>query len=403
MSGKNTNKNRKYSGGRRSAGRRSSRPVRYRHRRKGYFTDNILYGLRGFKKKVKRKLKKWWKEQRPRFIVSVAGLILILILVIAHGLYGGSERISTDGFTHDSRFSNYLILNGIDVSYAQGDIDWKAVKKSGVDYVIIRAGYTGGNTGKRNVDEYFASNIKEAEDAGLMTGIYWFSQATTTDEAKAEANELVKLAKDYEVDLPLVMDYELLDGGRLSEAFSSGSLTASGATDCALAFCQTVEKAGYDSMVYGNSSFLQSNLDPVTIGENTHVWMAQYATSASYSYLYSMWQASNTEKVSGITRNVDRDFWYVDTGSGYNAYGADSSRKSMSKCTVEIKNSSTTYMGFKVEPKVSVYDGRKELEEGKDYYLSYVQNTGPGTGYAVVTGMRDYKDMAFASFKIKGI
>ena len=77
----------------------------------------------------------------------------VLILAIAHGCTRSAQRISEDGFTHDSRFSNSLILDGIDVSYAQGSVDWKAVKKAGVDFVFIRAGFTAGGTGKKYTDE----------------------------------------------------------------------------------------------------------------------------------------------------------------------------------------------------------------------------------------------------------
>lgn len=378
------------------------KPSGYRHRRKRSVKGEIAKKIRRIKQKIKRKINKWWHEHRVRFLVISIGIMAVLILAIAHGCTRSAQRISEDGFTHDSRFSNSLILDGIDVSYAQGSVDWKAVKKAGVDFVFIRAGFTAGGTGKKYTDESFANNIQGAERAGLMTGVYYFSQATTTEEARKEADYLVDLAEDYQVDLPLVMDYELLEGGRLSAAYSKG-MTAEQATSNALAFCSEVEKKGYDSMVYGNSSFLQNNLDPSVIGSNTHVWMAHYASATNYPFLYSVWQASDSAWVSGINHTVDRDFMYVDPDSGYRSYGDEKNRKSVSKCTVELGDRSSVYMGFNVEPGVKVYDGRKKLKEGKDYYLSYVKNTEPGTGYVVISGKGDYKDMSFSSFRIKGI
>ena len=49
---------------------------------------------------------------------------------------------------------------GIDVSRHNGNIDWNAVKASGVDYVIIRCGYRGSATGVLIQDENFIKNIK---------------------------------------------------------------------------------------------------------------------------------------------------------------------------------------------------------------------------------------------------
>lgn len=75
----------------------------------------------------------------------------------------------------------------------------------------------------------------------------------------------------------------------------------------------------------------------------------------------------------------------------------------LANATVELGDRSSVYMGFNVEPGVKVYDGRKKLKKGKDYYLSYVKNTEPGTGYVVISGKGDYKDKSFSSFRIKGI
>ena len=93
-------------------------------------------------------------------------------------------------FKNDNGLVTYDDANaslGIDVSDYQGDIDWAAVKASGIDFAMIRAGYRGATRGKLNEDSKFADNYTGAKDAGVKVGIYFFSQATSVTEAEEEA------------------------------------------------------------------------------------------------------------------------------------------------------------------------------------------------------------------------
>jgi len=77
----------------------------------------------------------------------------------------------------------YHSVTGIDVSEFQGDVDWKLVKADGIDFVMIRLGYRGSETGILTLDSYFKENLRGARAAGLDVGVYFFSQAVTTEEA----------------------------------------------------------------------------------------------------------------------------------------------------------------------------------------------------------------------------
>ena len=81
-------------------------------------------------------------------------------------------------------------MNGIDVSYHNGDINWSAVKAAGIDYALIRVGYRGMSNGGLFDDSKYRANIQGALNAGLRVGVYIFSQATTQAEAAEEANYL---------------------------------------------------------------------------------------------------------------------------------------------------------------------------------------------------------------------
>ena len=75
-----------------------------------------------------------------------------------------------------------MATKGIDVSVWQGTIDFNAVRNSGVDFVIIRAGY-----GTSSKDKYFEENYRNAKSAGLHVGAYWYSYADSFSEAAQEA------------------------------------------------------------------------------------------------------------------------------------------------------------------------------------------------------------------------
>ena len=92
---------------------------------------------------------------------------------------------------------------GIDVSKWNGNIDWKAVKNSGVSYVIIRTGFRGSTQGSLVEDNKFRQNIKGATNAGLKVGVYFFSQAINEVEAVEEASMVLNLVSGYKITYPI--------------------------------------------------------------------------------------------------------------------------------------------------------------------------------------------------------
>ena len=362
----------------------------------------------GLRSRIKKYWKRKWnsfkrkiKKNKFKVTFSIIGLLAILIVIILHSMRG--TPFEYGNFTHDARFKGYVISTGIDVSYAQGDnIDWHKVKKSGVDFVYIRAGFRDASKGNLHKDAKFEKNIKGAYDAGLMVGVYIYSQATTTEEAAAEADYLADLADKYHIDLPLVMDYELYNGGRLARAISSGSLGTSGINRNALAFAKRGWGRGYETMVYGNYDFLMHYASGYELSKSTNIWLAQYHTKATYKGKYMMWQSTDKATVPGISKNVDLNFMYLNPKETYHSLSSKAiGKKSIERCNVQLKSHSSRYLGFAVKPGIVVYDRGKELSEDKDYRVAYIKNTSPGTGYAIVTGIGKYKDSVMTSFKIK--
>ena len=232
----------------------------------------------------------------------------------------GNSPYTGQAYTHASRFDGYRIYNGIDVSTHNGNIDWKSVKASGVDYAIIRLGYTGYSRERFSTryDTAFEYNISGARAAGLPVGVYWYSQAVNTSEARQEAQKLLAKLRSYSIDLPVFYDYEFAgvgDSGRLDYAWSSGAVNKAMLTANAEAFCNEIQSAGYDAGVYASKSFLENQIDGALLGRKYNIWLAHYNNSTPYAGSYYMWQYSSKGRVRGISGNVDCNFAYLPQGA----------------------------------------------------------------------------------------
>ena len=124
----------------------------------------------------------------------------------------------------------------MDVSAFQGDIDWKKVARSGIDFAIIRLGYRGYGSGKLVEDEYAQKNLAGATEAGLPIGAYFFSQALSMDEADQEIEYMLGILGDYRLDMPIILDWEI----PASDA-RTANMDARTLTDIQLYFCEKMK------------------------------------------------------------------------------------------------------------------------------------------------------------------
>lgn len=194
---------------------------------------------------------------------------------------------------------------GIDVSKYQPNINWSAVKASGVNYVIIRCGYRGASTGALIQDPYFVSHIKGAKAAGLKVGVYFFTTALTETEAVEEASMCAELCSGYGINYPIFMDCEN------SSRPGYNSMSASERTTIIKAFCNTIKSAGYTPGVYANKTWLSSYINTSALS-GCKIWLAQYnAAGPTYSGRYDLWQYTSKGHVDGISGNVDMNQSYL--------------------------------------------------------------------------------------------
>lgn len=210
-----------------------------------------------------------------------------------------------DQFDFQYNRNNYLLLQnldsyaGIDVSAFQGDIDWKAVKASGIHFAIIRLGYRGYGSGKLVEDDYARDNLREAKEAGLMIGAYFFSQALNTKEADEEIAFMLEILGDTQLDMPLVLDWEIPASDARTARMDARTLT-----DIQLHYCRTVEELGYQPMIYFNWH-QSTHLYYLHELEDYPFWLALYQDRMTYPWKVEMWQWTCTGRVPGIAGDVD--------------------------------------------------------------------------------------------------
>lgn len=196
---------------------------------------------------------------------------------------------------------------GIDVSEFQGEeIDWKLVKDSGVEFVLIRLGYRAyGESGALVTDAMYEQNIQGALDAGLDVGVYFFSQAISGAEAVQEADFVLEHIKPYDINGPVIYDTEEI---KWDTARTDGN-TREEFTNFCKVFCDTVKQAGYDPMIYSNMKWMAFTLDMEELTEYDF-WYADYHDIPQCPYDYKIWQYSETGAIPGINANVDLNLWF---------------------------------------------------------------------------------------------
>lgn len=271
------------------------------------------------------------KNKIPLIAVIVVGVFLLLALVIVM-LPGGEEAPAAEttelttvpttqetfpepsenvfiplDFGYEGEYLTCLTapsVRGIDISEFQQEVDWQQLKEAGFEFAILRAAWQGSEQGLFFEDALIRTHYENAKAAGMKVGVYLFATSITPEEAVTGAEFILNIVKDWELDMPIVYDWEYVDSDYRNYGLDSRTLT-----DCAKAFCRTVEAAGFDSMVYFNPD---SSLNMMYLEELTEhgFWLAMYTDQMTYPYKIDMWQYTNQGSVPGIAGPVDINLYF---------------------------------------------------------------------------------------------
>lgn len=227
---------------------------------------------------------------------------------LLHHTYDPNQfEVDADGILGYYANGNVISHKGIDVSKYQGKIDWEKVAGDDVEYAFIRLGIRGYTEGEILEDDTFEKNINGALDNDIDVGVYFFTQATSVEEAEEEAQYVLDAIEPYSVKYPVVLDIEAVSNSKAR----TNDLTKEERTEYCITFCETIRDAGYTPMIYGNLKTFMLMLDLEQL-EEYDKWIAYYSDEIYYPYAFKVWQYSDTGVVDGISGNVDLNISFED-------------------------------------------------------------------------------------------
>ena len=224
--------------------------------------------------------------------------------ITVDGLFGATSLEKAKAFDKATK-STAVKIKGMDISAWQDKItvdNFKKAKAYGIEYVLLRVGYTGSSSKSPTIDSVFENNYKNAISAGLKVGAYYYSLATNTTMAKKEADFVIKKLKGKTISYPVYIDME-------DNTYQGKCSKATLASVCNT-FCNAIKNAGYLPGVYASLSWFNNKIGNITASHTK--WVAQYYKKCQYKGAYDMWQYTSSENVPGIAKNTDVSWCYKD-------------------------------------------------------------------------------------------
>lgn len=222
----------------------------------------------------------------------------------------------------ESETANRLV-KGIDVSHHQGIIDWETVQQE-IDYAIVRLCdfYHQQPDGTCKLDEQFENNIKKCEELNIPVGVYYYSHATTEEEAVTEARFVADSLKAYSLEYPVYMDIETEEQNAMIDENQQQM------KEVIISAMTELESEGYFAGVYCNGGSEDNTKRKEFIADISKVYNCWLTSNATYNIAVdfedfkaedyeiltipndeiAMYQYSQQGQIDGISGNVDLNY-----------------------------------------------------------------------------------------------
>ena len=165
-------------------------------------------------------------------------------------------------------------LKGVDISGANGNVDFNILKKNGISFVMI------------NLGNNFADNVKKAETVGMPWGAYYYTYSTSAAEDKEELDKILSRLKGKKPTYPIAIDIEDSDGYKQRH----GGWNYTNVSRNAKYMLEGLEKAGYYPMLYTGFEEIENYIDKA-IWTKYDMWFAHWAKKCGYTgNNLTMWQ-----------------------------------------------------------------------------------------------------------------
>lgn len=193
-------------------------------------------------------------------------------------------------------------------------LDWNALRAQGFGFVILKIGST--NSG---LEPTFEADYKAAKEAGFAVGVYFYTYATTVEQAIADADMVMKWLDGKQLEFPVFYDME----DPAIELLGKDLLT-----DICVAFIERLQENFFYAALYSNNDWLTVILDSTRLINKIDIWYARWLyltdpvsveqtfewNKEKYGKQLSMWQYAQTGVIDGFTHagggNIHFDFNY---------------------------------------------------------------------------------------------
>lgn len=204
----------------------------------------------------------------------------------------------------------------IDISQYNPIRDYTAMGNQ-FEYVLIRVGYRGSESGSIVEDKLFKTHIDACLKNNMSVGVYFYDQSINEAEAEEQAVWVANTIKKYKVTLPVFIDSEYSK----NHTGRADNISKTQRTNNIIAFCNKIKSLGYVPGVYASNSWLKSmvNFDQI---KNYYIWCARYSTSKPDISKYDMWQYGS-EMYSWATGVIDTNYIYTNLKINYTQSGTN--------------------------------------------------------------------------------
>lgn len=269
---------------------------------------------------------------------------------------------------------------GVDISYANGNIDLAKVKNASFKFVMIRCGF--GSDIKSQDDSQFENNVKKAESIGLPWGVYLYSYATNASEAKSEVEHIKRLLKGKKPTMPIAIDIEDANYYKKYNCYNKSALTA-----ITKIIVNGIKSAGYYPMIYTSYSWLDTYLDK-SVYTSCDLWVAQWYKTCQYKGSnLGIWQYGGetnvleSNSISGVGI-IDKNICYKDyptiiKNGGYNGFKKSTSTTTPAKTTTTTKVITEAELRQKVANTINAWIGATEGSAGHKEILKIYNAQNP--------------------------
>ncbi len=181
-------------------------------------------------------------------------------------------------------------VQGVDVSWHQGAIDWRTLASDNVAFAYIKA-----SEGGDHVDQRFAFNWRQAGDAGLYRGAYHFF--TLCQPGARQASNFIAVVPRVAGALPPALDLEHMgpcrEGPTMTDVIAEAHV-----------FMDRVEAHyGVRPIIYTTREFHDAHLAELT-GER--FWLRSIATPPNFRQRdWVIWQHHNRGHRRGVEGPID--------------------------------------------------------------------------------------------------